>query len=135
MPRNAETRKVWNLENKERINQNQRDWRARYPDKVKDIQRAGKLKRKYGIDEDGYNILYNKQDGCCAICYRNETHFKGKLHIDHCHITKKVRGLLCSNCNTALGLFKDNKCLMINAINYIDDYFKRLNASFKGVPL
>lgn len=43
-----------------------------------------------------------------------------KLHIDHCHVSNKIRGVLCFNCNHGLGNFKDNKDLLSNAIDYLD---------------
>jgi hypothetical protein len=53
----------------------------------------------------------------CFICSE-----KSKLVIDHCHNNNKVRKLLCSNCNTALGLFKENIKTIKNAIKYIEDH-------------
>jgi len=64
-----------------------------------------------------------KQDGCCAICGIHHTiiHEKtGKaLHVDHCHTTGKVRGLLCFTCNSAIGKFKDNIDIIQSAIIYL----------------
>ncbi len=63
------------------------------------------------------------QNEACAICKNPETaKHKGvlkKLAVDHCHISLKIRGLLCSNCNQALGKFKENLETLINAINYL----------------
>lgn len=59
-------------------------------------------------------LLYEKQEGKCAICARHETQFNRKLAVDHCHATGKIRGLLCSACNRALGLFRD-KISSLNA--------------------
>ena len=44
-----------------------------------------------------------------------------KLNVDHCHITNKVRGLLCHDCNRALGLLKDNTSILSSAINYLQE--------------
>jgi protein-arginine kinase activator protein McsA len=54
------------------------------------------------------------QGGRCLIC-QEET----KLHVDHCHETKKVRGLLCRECNTGLGKFKERVDLLERAIHYL----------------
>ena len=72
--------------------------------------------RKYGITEDEYNVLLEESGGLCMICKKKPLNW---LVIDHCHETHVVRGLLCGNCNTGLGLFKDNPELLQNAIKYL----------------
>lgn len=69
--------------------------------------RESKLRLMYGITLDDYNRMLEAQDGCCAICHRSETVKRGgetaPLAVDHDHTTGTVRGLLCRNCNMALG--------------------------------
>jgi len=72
---------------------------------------------KYGIDESIFNDLLIKQDYKCNICNINID--KSTCVIDHNHDTNKVRGLLCRNCNTALGLFNDNVNSLLSAIKYL----------------
>lgn len=72
--------------------------------------------RKYNITTEDYNNLYKSQDGKCAICLKP---FE-LLHIDHNHISGRVRGLLCNPCNNALGLFKDDIILLQFAIYYLE---------------
>lgn len=79
--------------------------------------RSANLKYNFGIDLDAYNELYKKQNKVCAICKTHET--KNRLHVDHCHKTGKVRGLLCGRCNTALGSFQDNLKWLQAAIDYL----------------
>ena len=55
----------------------------------------------------------------CKICGKHQSELTLSLNVDHCHITGKIRGLLCGNCNKALGLFKDNTKSLKNAINYL----------------
>lgn len=93
-----------------------RRWYYKNPDKV----RNAKYKRNYGISLDDYNELFQKQNGLCAICFKPETRMKYRLHIDHCHGTGKIRGLLCNTCNRALGLFKDNPEVLLRAYKYLD---------------
>ena len=73
---------------------------------------------RYGIEESIYLKILNDQEKKCAICKMKVKNF----HIDHDHKTNKVRGLLCGNCNKALGLFKENTNTMNNAIIYINKY-------------
>jgi len=77
-------------------------------------QRRAVLKKKYGMTPGDYSQMWKKQKGRCVICKQPV-----KLHVDHNHKTGKVRGLLCSNCNTALGSFKDNIGILQNAIKYL----------------
>ena len=64
----------------------------------------------YGVCKEDIGIE------ACMIC--GSTH---KLCIDHCHTTLNVRGILCSKCNTGLGMFNDNVDALVNAIKYLQD--------------
>lgn len=77
-------------------------------------------KRLYGIDYNDYNTMLTEQNNSCAIC-KSTSAGRGHKHfsVDHDHITGKVRGLLCHNCNTGLGQFKDNTQLLTEAVNYL----------------
>lgn len=74
--------------------------------------------RKYGITPDDYLKLLEKQGHACAICGGVEK--DSRLYVDHCHSTEKIRGLLCSPCNLAIGLFRDNTITMANALDYLE---------------
>jgi len=69
------------------------------------VREAG-LWQKYGLTAADYDALFEKQNRVCAICKEPPSRYR--LHVDHCHITGRVRGLLCVSCNTALGLLKDS---------------------------
>jgi hypothetical protein len=75
------------------------------------------IKKHYGLNETEYNNLILQANNQCMICKSPPT--RTKLSVDHCHTTKKIRGLLCHNCNMALGLFKDNTDLLEKAIKYL----------------
>ena len=70
--------------------------------------RERQLKSRYGITVDQYNQLLEKQDGHCALCPATTgwKKFDRPLHVDHDHITGKVRGLLCSRCNLVVGVIE-----------------------------
>jgi len=74
------------------------------------------LAHKYKISLEEYNKLYEDQKGKCAICGVNDTI---SLHVDHCHTTNKIRSLLCKNCNTGIGQFKENLTLLESAVQYL----------------
>jgi hypothetical protein len=73
------------------------------------------LRHKYGIDLVDYNQMLSEQDGKCKICKAEVK----RLVVDHCHTSKRIRGLLCHKCNTGIGLLKESKNIMTEAINYL----------------
>lgn len=73
----------------------------------------------YNLTRADYQALRELQNDSCAICGIHQDDCKGSLHIDHCHITRKVRGLLCRHCNQGLGHFRDSKERLIAAITYL----------------
>lgn len=86
----------------------------------KDYLRDYDLKRYYGISLKDYETLLSSQNNTCKICKTAEPGGKHKIfNVDHCHITGKVRGLLCTGCNMALGGFKDNIETLKIAIDYL----------------
>ena len=108
--------KEWQAANPERHRENQR--RRRQRPEVKAREREGHLRRKFGITSETYDAMLAAQGGRCAICRRKPT--AGiSLHVDHEHRTKRVRGLLCFKCNNALGDFKDDQMLLLNAVDYL----------------
>lgn len=73
------------------------------------------LERKYGLTQDEYEALYVWQRGCCAICELRPA----RLFVDHCHSSGVVRGLLCSNCNFAVGELSDDPERCVAAARYL----------------
>ena len=91
--------------------------RKRYknnPDTNKDL----KLRRAYGISLEDYNIILKQQNSVCAIC-ENVCVSGRMLSVDHSHKTGKVRGLLCINCNRAIGNLKDDLKLLNRMKKYL----------------
>jgi hypothetical protein len=77
-----------------------------------------RIKKEYQLTREQYLAMVENQGGRCAICStRPDSHFS--LHIDHCHTTNVVRGLLCQQCNQAIGLLKDDPELFSNAMTYL----------------
>lgn len=85
--------------------------------KVSLALKKNSLKRIFNLTIDDYNKILKKQGGVCAICRNKEN---GKvLSVDHNHITGKVRGLLCMNCNTILGKLKEDISILKKVIKYL----------------
>jgi hypothetical protein len=105
-----------------------RRWRKKNPerrrelDKRYDLKRwSAFLKRKYGMTIDQYNAMLLGQRGLCAICGDARPGGRtNRMHVDHCHSTKIVRGLLCSRCNQMLGYAKDDPSRLIRAAFYLN---------------
>ena len=79
-----------------------------------------KLKRAYGIGYAEYLTMLEVQNGCCAICGTDDFGNRKAFHVDHCHDTGKVRGLLCGNCNSGIGNLRDDIGLLQRAIAYLE---------------
>jgi len=79
----------------------------------------------YGISVEEYESMLSAQNGLCKICFRPEMSKDSRsgkvkaIAIDHCHDTGKVRGLLCSNCNRAIGLMNHDEKILTRAIEYL----------------
>lgn len=105
----AKATKIWTENNKERDKEN---------------QHKSSLLRNYNLPYDGYLHFLDKQSGKCAICFAVPDR---RLDVDHDHnccpstptCGKCTRGLLCSNCNTAIGLLKESKELFTSALKYL----------------
>lgn len=81
--------------------------------------------KSHNFDVQDYEEMFKAQNSRCAICEKHETRtFKGKtmrLCLDHDHETGKIRALLCHDCNTGLGKFRDNIDLLTRAAIYLMD--------------
>lgn len=86
--------------------------------KARDEHRAKWLKQ-YGLTVDEFDSMLATQGGGCAICHTGEPGGRGTWHVDHCHDSGRVRGLLCRGCNIGLGQFKDNPLLLEAAVRYL----------------
>jgi dCMP deaminase len=98
------------------------------------IQYGRQIKHFYGITLLQYIDILTKQNGCCAVCKINKAGYKGKrLSVDHNHKTNEVRGLLCDDCNNAIGKLKDDMILAKNALDYsIDSEYYPLSMKDAG---
>lgn len=99
--------------------------RRRAYDKNTDGAKHQYLMYNYGISLIEFNKLLDEQHNLCAVCGRPETakHKSGKLMklaVDHDHKTGQVRGLLCYNCNSGIGRFKDDPDRLRRAANYLE---------------
>lgn len=149
----AESKRKWTANNRERAREINKNYALRHPDRVKkqwaeyrknnlekinEYQKrykyewkiSGKyrkyeLMKSYGITPEYYDEILEKQNFCCAICRIEESKCPRRLFVDHNHKNGKVRGLLCITCNFLLGYSKDDIEILFNAVSYIQDNDKR----------
>jgi hypothetical protein len=77
----------------------------------------------YGLPAPEYDALVARHGGLCAICGQPERVVRNRhLTVDHDHITNAIRGLLCSNCNRAIGLLADDPNIIRKAADYIERF-------------
>ncbi len=86
------------------------------------VHRDYMRKYLYGITSEQFAAMLESQNGRCAICKTSEPSGKGNWHVDHCHSSGKVRGLLCHFCNLMLGNAKDDVDRLTAAIEYINNH-------------
>jgi len=95
---------------------------------LKERERFSKVKIKYGLNKQEFIDKFNNINNSCEICkirlniHSEKRNITNTLNVDHCHITGKTRGFLCSNCNRALGLFKDDVEILKSAKQYLVQY-------------
>lgn len=109
----------WSLPDKAAANAKVKAWYHANKEKIAHRQR----KKVYGLEEEQYQAMFTRQGGNCLLC--NKPPGKKPLAVDHNHETGKVRSLLCSNCNLALGLLRENPVLIRRAADYIE-FFARV---------
>lgn len=84
-----------------------------------------RLRKEYGLEEKDYEEMLTVQGNCCAICgdkFEDDKMNKKDPCIDHDHVTKKLRGILCRSCNLLLGYAKDSREILAKAISYLKQY-------------
>lgn len=117
----------WAKKNRPRLNARMAEWR-KTPEGIDKAAHDSLIRRfaKHGLTLDQYHSILERQDFSCAIC--NEVpmdNYGGShdgFHIDHHHVTKQIRGLLCKHCNVGIGMLKDSARLCRLAADYLDRF-------------
>ena len=137
--RRNEKVKVYRHKNRERLAEYKRQYRSERRaelcakskayrlanlEKIKASVRSAYIKRTYGITAQEYDARIAAQNGKCEVCKNkpNGNGAKSKLHLDHCHTTQKIRGMICGNCNAALGMAKDDLVILRALVAYMERY-------------
>ena len=147
--KNSESTKTWRKLNPEKCRGYGRKWKLLHPEYIRDAARKRRLLdpekvkaekrryylaniekakvsgrrrvlKKYGLTPETYEELLNSQGRRCAICLVSTPSGKKGWHVDHCHKTGKVRGILCNNCNVVLGHARDEIATLQLAVAYLE---------------
>lgn len=112
-PCNISAQKLWAQNNKEKRNAIEKRYRSK-----PEVMRR-KVLKQYNLNEELFQELLVLQEKKCKIC---SLEFTSMAHVDHCHKTNVVRGLLCGSCNRGLGMYKDNPELLRKAAEYLEEF-------------
>lgn len=96
-----------------------REATRRYYVKNPEARRERHLIRKYGLMTDEFDSMLQEQNGECGLCFQPLEIGTRRTHVDHDHLTGKVRGILCHHCNTGLGNLQDDPDLLLRAALYV----------------
>lgn len=97
---------------------------AQYPERARSVD----LKAKYGITLEDYEAMHARQGGRCAICGTAEA----KLVVDHEHVTRRVRSLLCHLCNAMIGCAREDAAILAAGIGYLRRHAEEVSADLLG---
>ena len=92
---------------------------------IKQRYKMLKIEKTYGLSEEDFKTLLSDQESMCGICgteFTEDISLEKRSHsphVDHCHTSGEVRGLLCVNCNAGLGQFKDSVKILLSAVEYL----------------
>jgi DNA repair exonuclease SbcCD ATPase subunit len=111
--------KTYNEQNREKVQARKKSYHERNRGKISEYN----ARRRYGLTTEERTEMLEKQSGMCPICGCDlRTLSSNKVHVDHCHATGDVRGLLCNGCNWGLGHFIDDPVRIRRAATYIEEH-------------
>lgn len=126
------TSKLWKQKNPDKVNQQRKRWFEKNKDKIKqyrqkitkESRRKHVVKMCYNLSWEDYLEFYTKAKGSCSICFKPlSLSFSEDIetaHIDHCHKTGSIRGILCRSCNRGIGYLNDSPERLRKAADYLE---------------
>ena len=130
----AERQKRWREKNPEKVKEKHKKYAEKNKERCKEYYSNNKdkaferyLKNTYQMSVEEYETSLKNQSEVCAICKSKCVSGK-KLAVDHNHDTGEFRGVLCRQCNRALGMFRDSPTILHSALEYLE-----LNGSYGDV--
>lgn len=121
----ATKNKKWVIDNKDKHKETCKNWYSLNKEKANLKGTDWHYRKHYGITHQYFLELAKQQENKCKICNSTLSFNKEKTNdravLDHCHVSNKIRGILCNNCNTSLGKFKDDINILQSAIRYLQE--------------
>lgn len=114
---NAEYHRLWRKKNPESFKKSQ--YKFKTSDHGKRSVKNTYLKSHFGITIEEYDALLIKQQHKCAICGKHQSELYQSFDVDHNHETKKVRGLLCNQCNQGIGYLQESIEIITKSLEYL----------------
>jgi hypothetical protein len=96
------------------------EWKHRHYERVGRFATRDKAYKKFNADRAAYDLQFQAQHSCCAICLRPPAEGEDRFAFDHDHTIGLARGVLCPACNGALGSLRDRRDLLLAAIRYLE---------------
>jgi hypothetical protein len=119
---------LYNSQNRELVRARKNEYKKRYrienPEIARREARSSHLKQRFGLSQSDYEKMLTQQGGKCAVCATDSPGRAGTKHflVDHCHLTGRVRALLCNACNSGLGHFADSPERLRAAAIYLEGH-------------
>jgi hypothetical protein len=105
---------AWRDANRDHYNTVSRQYRNTRAERIRHVS------KRFGLTEAQYVAMEEQQEFACVVCRKPFSEMARQPHVDHCHKTGAVRGLLCSGCNQALGNAKDDPALLRALASYLE---------------
>lgn len=116
-------KRSWSAKNRSHVNEYKRSYYYAHKERHARNMRESHLKRNYGLTIAAFEQMLKEQDGLCKACTRPLSVDEPRLvHVDHCHKTNVVRGILCYFCNVTLGMVNDDVEHLKKLIAYLESF-------------
>lgn len=120
----AKRKKIYVAKHKDKVIQAGKDYYLSNKSVIRRKAQEKDLVLKYDLSREQYLKMFSDQNFQCAVCFGEVVPFTRNAHVDHCHTTGKVRGILCKPCNQGLGFFRDDQIRLLNAVTYLKNSLK-----------
>lgn len=120
--------RAYNAVNADKLTVHRRNYKAKNRERCAALSRKSALKQRYGITPAEHAAMVVEQNGRCAVCRQGR-----ELVVDHCHAARRVRKLLCDDCNRGIGCFRDNPERLRAAAEYLEEHAAEVIGAYMDI--